>query len=459
MKTKDAQAYKVRPNALVGTDDATMYADFIASTPTVDREDEIIYPEDFNTAEWKANPVWLWAHDKSNPPIGAGYRGDGSPAIDQSRERLILGCKFSQANPQGALTYALYKEGTLKMVSVGFITNTPGRKMAGKEFGLDRPVTRVMNPELVECSCVPIGMNRSAMLLSIKGKSWDGYVDRVGLASVLSKGHLHGEKVPDDMRRDLEPFATKGVFNLSHWSNKIPKFSSQLTLKGVALPTSSGVADVASIAKAPLKAGTIPVKTKAEDVAPSGMQDPEQTLSVGAQTFKAMMEAAVGLAKGGMEMVNQSDNPEIKKAVQKAASYFASGVKLMYTDSMKYFPDNKDIFAETATLAAQYEILAEEPDAAMANTEAEADMQDDIKADDAPPEKPTDDTDDAKPGNDKPDPDDDEDKAIGEVVTKGELADWAHKAFAEFTERIAALESLVAEQEKKLDLTSDLVLR
>lgn len=174
MTTKDAKtpaAYKVRPNALLSAADDGMYADFIASVPEVDREDEIIFPQDYNVEEWKANPVWLWAHDKSSLPIGAGYRPNGTVACDQSEARLVLGCRFSQANPAGTMTYALYKEGTLKMVSVGFIA-TKSETLAGTQFGVNRPVTRILNPELVECSCVPVGMNRAAMLLSIK--SWDG---------------------------------------------------------------------------------------------------------------------------------------------------------------------------------------------------------------------------------------------------------------------------------------------
>jgi hypothetical protein len=462
MKTKEAGSYKVRPHALVSTDDATMYADFIASVPEVDREDEVIHPEDFNVSEWMANPVWLWAHDKSKPPIGAGYKADGTPAVQQSPERLILGCRFSQANPQGALTYALYKEGTLKMVSVGFL-NTETKAFPGTTYGHPRPVKRIMDPELVECSCVPIGMNRSAMLLSIKGKGLEDYVDPVGLASVLDNGHLHGEKVPEDMRRTLEPFAeriyTKSGeiprFKFRVSENKIPKFSSQLLTKGLALPTESGGPAVASIAtKAPLKAGKVPEpEVKEAAPAPAASQMPEPQLSAGAQTYKAGMEALVGVAKGMSEMIAQSDNPEIQKSIKAHASAAAALVKAMYGDAMKYFEANKDIFVEPATLAAQYEILQEEPDAAMANTEEEADMQDDIKAEDAtedaPPEKPSEpDADDAADGED----DTEDEKAVDVVITKSVFTEWEDQKFAELNAKIERLEAL-------LEVTTDLAVK
>lgn len=442
MPIKEAGSYKVRPNALAATDDATMYAEFVASVKEVDREDEIIFPEDFNVTEWKANPVWLWAHDKKSHPIGTGDKGDGSIALNQSPQALILGCKFSQANPQGAMTYALYKEGTLKMVSVGFL-NTETKIYAGSEFNHPRPVKRVMDPELVECSCVPIGMNRSAMLLSIK--SWDGYVDREALASVLDKGHLHGERLPEDMRRDLAPFAdVRPRWAAKLLPNKIPNFSSQPGKQGLALASEKGNPAVASIAtKAPLKAGKIPeakpapaVKEKEVPAPQAGMQ--EMPLSVGAQTFKAMMEAALGLAKGGIEMAAQSDNPEIKTAVSKYASYFAAGVKQMYGDAMKYFPDNKDVFIEPANLAAQYEMAEEsEPEEeVMAANEETSEVAEVEEAADKDTEV------DKEPGMKDDDKEKDE-KGLTNPITRGEFANWYEKAFGELSPK-EVMEQLLA---------------
>ena len=270
MTIKDARtasAFKVRPNALVSTDDSEMYAEFNASVPEVDREDEVIVPTDYVTEWWESNPVWLWAHDKEKHPIGAGYKADGSVACRKTKEALIHGCRFSHANPQGVMTYALYKEGTLKMVSVGFIA-TRGDKVNGSEWGVNRIVTRIMDPELIECSCVPIGMNRNAMLTSIKGMGKEnGYIDRVKLASVLDNGHLNGEKMPEDMAHDLAAFAepkrfkAAAFFSKSTPSNKISTWASRSYPNKLRLNHSFGSPFMASIAKAPLTAGTIPGKT------------------------------------------------------------------------------------------------------------------------------------------------------------------------------------------------------
>ncbi len=501
MTTKDTKtpaAFKVRPNALLSTADDGMYADFVASVPEVDREDEIIFPQDYNVEEWKANPVWLWAHDKSSLPIGAGYRPNGTPACDQSEERLVLGCRFSQANPQGTMTYALYKEGTLKMVSVGFIA-TKSETIPGTQFGHNGPVTRILNPELVECSCVPVGMNRAAMLLSIK--SWDGYVDRVGLASVIDKGHLHGEKLPEAMARDLAPFAAKKTLAGSHWAvksplggNKIPKFSSQAFARPLALNHSFG-SPFMSKAAAPLSAGIIPGKTDtvtksevreqldmtqvkatrvvdgkavipgaAKTKADDDEKKPEDTKAVetkaddnatapateetvmppGVTNIKAAMGALADWCKSMSEASAMSDHPDMAEYGKAMCAKVADAVGGMFDGGSKMFPDYATEFEEPARVAAEYAALAEEPDAAMNNDDEEAEIQ-------------------AEEGKGDTDDEPKDEKAVGDVVTKADFDSWHTKTFGErtpmeavedllkpYAERIDALEAKLSEHDEAL---------
>lgn len=498
IRTKEAASFKVRPNALVSTEDETMFASFNASVAEVDREDELILPADYKTEYWEQNPVWLWAHDKQQLPIGAGYKPDGAVACMKTPDALILGCRFSQVNPQGVLTYGLYKEGTLKMVSVGFIA-TQSEKMAGTEYGVNRPITRILDPELVECSCVPIGMNRSAMLLSIK--SWDGYVDRVGLASVLDKGHLHGEKVPEAMRKELAWLAEppkqsykdfvlaarfKWVYNNEPWTigvNKIPKFSSIPSRKLLALHQPFGSPFMATIAKAPLKAGAIPAKTapivdtkaaKSDDEKEKPKEDEtkskadtepetkpdeggqEVVLSVGGQIWKSMMEAAAGMCKGAMEMVPQSDSEDVKSYWTRACGDMARTVGKWYDDGAKMFPDYAEEFENSAMMAAEFAALGEDPDAAMPNTEEEAEL------DEAEEEKAVDD-------DDKP-KDDDEKAVTDDVVTVKAFNEWAAKSFGEATpkevfeamlkpyaDEIETLKASVAEHREALEATEQIL--
>jgi len=221
----------------------------------------------------------------------------------------------------------------------------------------------------------------------------------------------------------------------------------------------TGGTAVSSIAtKAPLKAGKVPAAVETKQAEPPSAAAPEVTLSAGAQTYKAGMEALVGVAKGMSEMVAQSDNPEIQKSIKAHASAAAALVKAMYGDAMKYFEGNKDVFAESATIAAQYEILAEEPDATMPNNEEEAEMQDDIKAEDEDTDTEVNDTppsdsqeeeaDEADDGED----DTDDEKAVDVVITKSVFTEWEDQKFAELNAKIERLEAL-------LEVTTDLAVK
>ena len=492
--------FKIAPNALRETDDAAMFASFNASTPTPDRENEILFPEEFVTTYWEQNPVWLWAHDQKQLPIGAGYKPDGSVACTKTEDALILGCRFSQANPNGTLTYALYKEGTLKMVSVGFIGGE-AEMSPGTKWGLNSPVRIIHTPELVECSCVPVGMNRGAMLASIK--SWDGLADRDAVASILDKGHIHGEKLTPEFRQMLNPLCAPRRFKVAAWdskaspvNNKIPNFSTISSRKSLAFIQPFGSTFMASIAaKTPLKAGTIPgepAKTDSPTVPAAEKTDPvvevkgaaetttvqtkesaatenpaEQiTMSVGGQIWKAMMEAAAGMCKGAMDMIPQSDSEDVKAYWKKECGKLAKTVGEWYDAGLKMFPDYANEFDQSATMAAEFAALYEEPDAAMNNTEEEAELEEEVdestEAVDA--EEPS-----AQSGEQDQDDDEDE-KALGDVVTVKAFNEWHTKTFGELnakeyldsltkslTERLDAVEAKVAEHGKELADAEEIV--
>src|SRR5262245_34367116 len=95
MNQERTPAFKVRPNALAELNDSAMYALFVAAVPEVDREGEIVPPDIIDTSEWELNPIWLWAHDQKQLPIGAGYTPAGEVACYKSKTALRLGCRFS----------------------------------------------------------------------------------------------------------------------------------------------------------------------------------------------------------------------------------------------------------------------------------------------------------------------------------------------------------------------------
>jgi hypothetical protein len=81
------------------------------------------------------------------------------------------------------------------------------------------------------------------------------------------------------------------------------------------------------------------------------------------------------MCKGAMEMMPQSDSPDVQKMVQKMCGQFAKGVGELYDQAGKMFPDYASEFEESALMAAEYAALDEEPDAAMNNTEEELDRE------------------------------------------------------------------------------------
>ena len=123
-----------------------------ASTPDVDRDDEIIEPSAFAKslpAYLKTNPVILWMHDMFSPPIARAVDGritDGSMELDI----VFASTPFAQE------IKTLVDEGMLSTVSVG---GSVGKSEADKSGR--RVITEM---ELWETSIVTIPSNRSAQI-------------------------------------------------------------------------------------------------------------------------------------------------------------------------------------------------------------------------------------------------------------------------------------------------------
>ena len=73
---------------------------FVASTNDVDRDGDIIDVDGWNLNEWNKNPVIMWAHDYSLPPIAKGIRAER----DIRNNQLIIDARFptiSELAPDG----------------------------------------------------------------------------------------------------------------------------------------------------------------------------------------------------------------------------------------------------------------------------------------------------------------------------------------------------------------------
>ena len=123
---------------------------FIGSTEAQDRDGDIISSSGWELENYKKNPVFLWAHDYSIPPIGK--------AIDVRvrNKQLIFDIQFPEEGvyPLADTVYKLYKGGFLNATSVGFV---------GKQAEPIANGSKYIRQELLELSAVPVPSNPTAL--------------------------------------------------------------------------------------------------------------------------------------------------------------------------------------------------------------------------------------------------------------------------------------------------------
>lgn len=131
------------------------------STEDVDRMGDIIKSKGWVLKPFKKNPVFMWAHDYNQPPIGRALK----VWIDKETKRLMFNIEFADAETYefADTIYKLYKGGFLHATSVGFIPlewegkdeDNPNPKWEGNVF---------TKQELLELSAVPVPANANALV-------------------------------------------------------------------------------------------------------------------------------------------------------------------------------------------------------------------------------------------------------------------------------------------------------
>lgn len=128
---------------------------FVFSDGTVDRMNDSIDPNGWDTSEFERNPVALWSHDSSSPPIGKATRvwSDGA--------RLLGDIKFAAEDEYAfAETILRLIDGQyLNGVSVGFLpTRWEYTKDEARPYGIN-----FLEQKLLEISVCPIPANPNAL--------------------------------------------------------------------------------------------------------------------------------------------------------------------------------------------------------------------------------------------------------------------------------------------------------
>jgi phage head maturation protease len=149
------------PGQTLTVDPSKMVVRSVISTAAPDRAGDMILPKGLRNAdEFLKNPVVLWAHQRSMPPIGTCER------LTIEADRIVAETKFSATSPFAHDVFQLYAEGVLRGWSIGFVpaqvVPIPGAR--GKAAG------GVCFPEwdLLEYSAVPIPENPQALTRAVR---------------------------------------------------------------------------------------------------------------------------------------------------------------------------------------------------------------------------------------------------------------------------------------------------
>lgn len=135
---------------------------FIASTPEVARDgDVIVGPWDLRHYSGRNSPI-LWAHDSKELPIGRGE-------VEEVDGVLRVRIHWDAGNPKAREVAGSVRRGMLSAVSIGW---RPGKMTALRSLPADHPHRDVSSygylheqPELLEVSVVPVPADPRALVL------------------------------------------------------------------------------------------------------------------------------------------------------------------------------------------------------------------------------------------------------------------------------------------------------
>lgn len=135
----------------------------LVSTATADRMGESLNPDGADLTNFKKNPIVLFAHNYTMPPIGKALW------IKKTAEGIMSKVQFASTQMAQEI-FELYKGGFMRAFSVGFLPDVkhiedfPDEKC---NDGKKKPKRRFNKWELLEYSCVPVPANPEALSLAM----------------------------------------------------------------------------------------------------------------------------------------------------------------------------------------------------------------------------------------------------------------------------------------------------
>ena len=175
--------YKPLGGAFKATSEGIMT--FVASEETEDRLGDVLRAGGWDLAAYQKNPVYLFGHDHSIPPIGT------VPRVWVEGKQLLNIVRWDEEDPFAKFIKGKYERGVMKAQSVGFRPldfkqRTDGGK--GIEF---------LKQELLEISAVSVPAHPSAVLKALGNR-------RFGMVIPMTTEETHtGGKVQDNTPSDI----------------------------------------------------------------------------------------------------------------------------------------------------------------------------------------------------------------------------------------------------------------
>jgi HK97 family phage prohead protease len=148
---------------------------FVGSTEQVARDQMIVRVAGWVTKEYEKNPVFLWAHDYSKPPIGRCL----SITVDHDAKALLFDIEFAEREVSEFADeiFRLFKAKMLNAVSVGFIVKKMEEPTEDERARGANAVA--VECELLELSAVPVPADTDALMVGKAARAvHDGLVRR-----------------------------------------------------------------------------------------------------------------------------------------------------------------------------------------------------------------------------------------------------------------------------------------
>jgi len=154
-----AKKFKIKAAPPISIDVEERTIEVVMSTSSVDRDGDIVVTKGIGLKDYLENPVVLWAHNSSIPPIGK--------ILDIVKEDNLMRGTVKFANtPMAEEIFQLYVGGFLKTWSIGF-----GYKEMDYIRDENENITgyNLTETDLYELSACPVPSNPEALVRACKG--------------------------------------------------------------------------------------------------------------------------------------------------------------------------------------------------------------------------------------------------------------------------------------------------